>query len=224
MFYKYMRVSYKLKLSCDIGNQDFYWRRSTTYCICMGKFEKLVVLTTCVQSGSSSWQVPPPLLASTSAMCWVSSSGKPTKQTRAPANTFSLCSFCNYYIFALKYRPKMVCAMKPKCIWNWLIRWCTHDDVIISGEAGGVVAPLPAGVDPGPRQHGQAEAGRISVLVTRRRGRDQVRHFTRHVLADRPAHVVDQGYQVRLPNNTSIVHNLPIIYLHVFHRFVIVMS
>ncbi|KAF9415206.1 hypothetical protein HW555_007082, partial [Spodoptera exigua] len=64
-----------------------------------------------------------------------------------------------------------------------------------SGEAGGVVSPLPAGVDPGASQYGQAEAGRISVLIARRRGRDQVRHFTRHVLADRPAHVMDQGYQ-----------------------------
>lgn len=65
----------------------------------------ILLLTTCVQSGWSRGQVPPPLLASTSAICCVSSSGNPTKQTRAPANTFSLCSFCKtiYIISSLTF-------------------------------------------------------------------------------------------------------------------------
>lgn len=74
----------------------------------------------------------------------------------------------------------------------------SYNHSVVSGETGGVVAALPASVDPGARQHGQAEARRVPVLVARGRRRDQVRHLARHVLADRPAHVVDQCYQVRL--------------------------
>lgn len=75
---------------------------------------------------------------------------------------------------------------------------CSYNDSIFSSEAGRVVAAVPAGVDPGARQHRKAEPRRVAVLVSRRRRRDQVRHLTRHVFANRPTHVVDQIYQVRL--------------------------
>ena len=81
----------------------------------------------------------------------------------------------------------------------------TYNHGVIGGEAQWVVPPFPARLDPGPGEHGQAEGGRVPIFVPRRRRRYQVRHFARHVFTDRPTHVVDQCYQVRLDQKTIVV-------------------
>lgn len=83
------------------------------------------------------------------------------------------------------------------------VAFSTYNDSVAGSEAVGVVAALPARVDPRAREHGHAEPRRVPVLVARGGRRDEVRHLARHVFADRAAHVVDQRYQVRLRENKS---------------------